>query len=105
MSYKLYVGNLPYATSEDALGKLFSQAGTVVSVDLIKDRITQRSKGYAFIVMSNLIEAEKAVEIFNGHRLDDNEIRVSFARRAEGFLANDNSQSLRPPTRGRSKRK
>jgi len=104
MSYKLYAGNLPYSIGDDALWKLFSQSGTVVSVELIKDRLTKRSKGYAFIVMSNLLEAEKAVEMFNGLRLDTNEIRVSFARRPEALIANDDSQSRRPPKRGKNKR-
>jgi RNA recognition motif-containing protein len=104
MNYKLYIGNLPSSTREDALRQLFSQAGTVISVDLIVDRITGQSKGYAFIMMSGLIEAEKAVEMFNGHRLDDGAIRVSFARRRDSLITNDNSQSLRPPKRGRNKR-
>lgn len=105
MDYKLYVGNLPYSTTEDDLWQLFSQSGTVVSVDLIKDRITKRSKGYAFIEMISLLEAEKATEMFNGLSLDDNEIRVSFARRPEGLVANKESQSLRLLKQGRNKRR
>jgi RNA recognition motif-containing protein len=104
MSYKLYVGNLPYSTEEDALWQLFSHSGTVVSIEVIKDRLTKRSKGYAFIVMSNLLEAEKAIEMFNDSRLDNNEIRVRFARRPEGLIANDASQSRRPSKRGQNKR-
>ena len=104
MDYKLYVGNLPYSTTEDELGQLFSQSGTVVSVDLIKDRLTKRSKGYAFIEMSSLLEAEKAIELFNGRSLDDNEIRVSFARRSEGLIANKERRSLRLLKGGRNKR-
>ena len=104
MNYKLYVGNLPYTTREDALWKLFSQSGTVVSVDLIKDRLSGQSKGYAFIVMSSLLDAAKAIEMFNGHRLDDNELRVSFAQRRQGLIVNDNSQPGHPPKRGRKKR-
>ena len=103
MNYKLYVGNLPYSTREDALWKLFSQSGTVVSIDLIKDRLSGQSKGYAFIIMSSLLEAEKAIEMLNGLRLDDNEIRVSYARRREGLIANDDSQSRHLPKRGRNK--
>lgn len=103
MNYKLYVGNLPYSTTEDTLWNPFSQSGIVVLVDLIKDRVTGQSKGYAFIVMSDLIEAERAIEMFDSLRLDDNEIRVSFARRREGLMANDNSQSLHPLKRGRNK--
>jgi cold-inducible RNA-binding protein len=104
MSYKLYVGNLSYLTGEDALWQLFSRSGTVVSVDLIKDRLTKRSKGYAFIVMSSLLEAEKAIEMFNDSRLDNNEIRVSLARRREGLITNDYRQTLRPSKPGQNKR-
>ena len=103
MNYKLYVGNLPYSTREDELWKLFSQSGTVVSVDLIKDRLSGQSKGYAFVVMSSLLEAENVIEMFNGCRLDDNELRVSFARRRDGLIADDNSQSRRAPKRDRKK--
>jgi hypothetical protein len=53
MDVKLYVGNLSYTTTEDDLRTLFSQAGTVASVALIKDRDTNRSKGFAFVEMSS----------------------------------------------------
>jgi RNA recognition motif-containing protein len=107
MNSKLYVGNLSYFTTEDALSSFFSKAGTVVSVDLIKDRISGRSKGFAFVVMSNLAEAEKAVEMFNGFNLDDSNIRVSLARRRDnrGSLSDpENGKSLHPIKRGRNKR-
>jgi RNA recognition motif-containing protein len=65
------------STTEDTLFNLFSKAGNVVSVDLIKDRVSGRSKGFAFIVMSNLAEAEKAIELFNVFNLDGSQIRVS----------------------------
>ena len=81
MNFKLYVRNLSNSTREDELWELFAQSGTLISVDIIKDRVTGRSKGYAFIVMSNLLEAEKAIEMFNGRKLDGNEIRVSFMQR------------------------
>jgi RNA recognition motif-containing protein len=102
MNHKLYVRNLPYSAREDALWKLFSQSGTVVSVDLIKDRLSRQSKGYAFIVMSNVLDAEKAIEMFNGRRLDGNEIRVSFARRREGLIADDNQSHPAPKWVGRN---
>jgi RNA recognition motif-containing protein len=83
MNSKLYIGNLSYSTTEEALWNLFSQAGTVVSVDLITDRLSTRSKGYAFIVMSNAAEAERSIDMFNGMSLDDREISVSLAHRRE----------------------
>ena len=64
METKLYVGNLSYDTTEEDLSTLFTQAGKVESVDLIKDRASGRSKGFAFIVMSNQSELEKAIQMF-----------------------------------------
>lgn len=83
MEKKLYVGNLSYNTTVDDLRNLFSQAGVVESVDLIKDRDTGRSKGFAFIEMSTQSEAEKAISMFNGQTLDNREIKVNIARPRE----------------------
>ena len=80
MESKLYVGNLPYSTTEDELRNLFSQAGTVASVAVIKDRDTGQSKGFAFVEMSNQVEAEKAISMFNGRSMGQREMRVSLAR-------------------------
>ncbi len=84
MESKLYVGNLPYSTTEDELRNLFSQAGTVASVALIKDRDTGQSKGFAFVEMSNQVEAEKAISMFNGRSMGQREMKVSIARPREG---------------------
>ncbi len=84
MESKLYVGNLPYSTTEDELRSLFSQAGTVASVALIKDRDTGQSKGFAFVEMSNQVEAEKAISMFNGRSMGQREMKVSIARPREG---------------------
>jgi cold-inducible RNA-binding protein len=83
MESKLYVGNLSYDTKEDGLRTLFAQAGTVQTVELIKDRDTGRSKGFAFVEMSNQSEAEKAISMFNGYNLDNREIKVNIARPRE----------------------
>ncbi len=83
MESKLYVGNLPYSTTEDELRNLFSQAGTVTSVALIKDRDTGQSKGFAFVEMSNQVEAEKAISMFNGRSMGQREMKVSLARPRE----------------------
>ncbi len=83
MESKLYVGNLPYSTTEDELRSLFSGAGTLASVALIKDRDTGQSKGFAFIEMSNQVEAEKAISMFNGHSMGQRELKVSLARPRE----------------------
>ncbi len=83
MESKLYVGNLPYSTTEDELRNLFSQAGSVTSVAIIKDRDTGQSKGFAFVEMSNQVEAEKAISMFNGRSMGQREMKVSLARPRE----------------------
>ena len=83
METKLYVGNLSYGTTEEDLRTLFAQAGTVESVDLIKDRESGRSKGFGFVVMANQSELEKAIQMFNKYNLDDRELNVNIARPRE----------------------
>jgi RNA recognition motif-containing protein len=83
MEVKLYVGNLPYSTTEDDLRTLFAQAGTVATVSLIKDRDTGQSKGFAFIEMSNQVEAEGAISKFNGYSMGGRELKVNIARPPE----------------------
>ena len=83
MESKLYVGNLSYSTTEDDLRTLFAEAGTVTSVALIKDRDSGQSKGFAFVEMSNQVEAEKAISMFNGRMLGERDIKVSLARPRE----------------------
>ena len=83
MDTKLYVGNLSYGTTEEGLRRHFAQAGTVTAVDLIKDRATGRSKGFAFVTMGSQAELEKAIQMFNGSSLDDRELVVNIARPRE----------------------
>ena len=99
MNSKLYVGNLSNTTTEDALLNLFSQSGTVVSVDLIRDPLDKRSKGFAFIVMSNQAEAYKAIEMLDGNNLDNTLIHVSFAKRSEGLIDRDSVNTKRGKTK------
>jgi RNA recognition motif-containing protein len=83
MDAKLYVGNLSYDTTEDGLREKFAEAGTVVSVEVIKDRDTGRTKGFAFITMGTQAEAENAIKMFNGKTLDSRAIKVNIARPRE----------------------
>lgn len=83
MEVKLYVGNLSYSTTGDELRTLFAQAGTVVSADIIMDRMTGTSKGFAFITMSSQAEAQKAISMFNGYSLGNRELKVNAARPKE----------------------
>lgn len=80
MSKKLYVGNLNYATREDALEDAFAQYGTVLSARIIFDRETQRSKGFGFIEMEDESAAEAAMSAMNGQELDGRSLRVNEAQ-------------------------
>lgn len=84
MDAKLYVGNLPYETTEEELQHLFTQAGGVASVAVIKDRDTGRSRGFAFVEMNSRAEAQKAVQMFNGYALANRALRVTPAQPREG---------------------
>ena len=83
MESKLYVGNLSFDTTEDSVRTLFAKAGTVVSVDIIKDRDTGRMKGFAFVTMNSNEEAQNAIKILNEKMLDDRAIRVNIAKPRE----------------------
>lgn len=83
METKLYVGNLSYDTTEEKLRTLLAQAGTVASVEMIKDRDTGRPKGFAFVTMGSQAEAEKAISMFDGKTLDNRAIKVNIARPRE----------------------
>jgi cold-inducible RNA-binding protein len=83
MDTKLYVGNLSYDTTEQELRTMFAEAGTVETVDLIKDRQTGESKGFAFITMSNQVEAEKAISLFNAKDVNHRPLKVNKARPKE----------------------
>ena len=96
METKLYVGNLSYTTTEDDLRTLFTQAGVVSSVALIKDRDTGRSKGFAFIEMSSQSEAEQAIKLFNGTDFNERPLTVNIARPREERPAGSGSYNSRP---------
>jgi len=83
MATKLFIGSLAWATNDDSLKDFFSQAGTVVSANVIVDRDTNRSKGFGFVEMSSDEEAKKAVEELNGKDLDGRAIVVNEARPRE----------------------
>ncbi|HET9905876.1 MAG TPA: RNA-binding protein [Anaerolineales bacterium] len=83
MEAKLYVGNLSYETTEQELRELFMQAGNVVSVALIKEPGTNRSKGFAFVEMSSRNEVQKAISMFNSYTLNDRQLKVNVAQPRE----------------------
>lgn len=92
MEVKLYVGNLSYTTTEDDLRSLFSKAGEVASVAVIKDRDTGNSKGFGFVEMNTQVEAEKAITMLNGTLVGDRELKVNLAKPREDKGSGYNSR-------------
>ena len=80
MSKKLYVGNLDYATTESTLTELFGAVGEVLSVNLITDRMTGRSRGFAFVEMAESNAAQQAINELNGKAVGERQIKVAEAR-------------------------
>ena len=80
---RLFVGNLSYQTMENDLQEYFSQAGVVTSVNLMLDKFTGKSRGFAFIEFSTSEEANKAVEMFHGKELQGRSLTVNIARPRE----------------------
>ncbi len=83
MAKKLYVGGVPYSSTDESLKEFFSQAGEVVSAVIITDKMTGRSKGFGFVEMSSDDEAAKAIEMFDGKDFDGRTIKVNEARPME----------------------
>ena len=86
---KLYVGGIPYRSTEEDMRKAFEEAGTVVSASIISDRMTGRSRGFGFVEMGSPEEAQAAIDRWDGKEFDGRTLSVSFAR----------PQGERPPRR------
>ena len=80
---RLFVGNLPYQITTHDLQELFAQAGVVASVNLMKDKFSGRSRGFAFVDMSSLDEASKAVELCDTKEFHGRALTVNLARPRE----------------------
>ena len=83
MGTKLYVGNLSFNTTETDLQDLFAQAGAVQEVTLMQDKFTGKSRGFAFVTMSNEADAQKAITDFNGKTVEGRPLTVNEARPRE----------------------
>ncbi len=83
MSTKLYVGNLAFQTTSEELQDLFSQAGTVESASVVEDRMTGRSRGFAFVEMATKEEAASAIEQLNGKEVGGRALKVNEAKPRE----------------------
>jgi cold-inducible RNA-binding protein len=78
--FRIYVGNLNFRTSEQALGDLFSEHGQVENVAIVADRDTGRSRGFGFVEMADESEGRAAIEALNGHEVDGRNLTVNEAR-------------------------
>jgi cold-inducible RNA-binding protein len=83
MSTKLFVGNLSFNTSENDLQDAFAAHGTVAQVDLIMDKFTGKSRGFAFVTMGSPAEAEAAIAGMHGKNVDGRDLTVNIARPRE----------------------
>lgn len=83
MAYKIYVGGLPYSTTDEELNELFASHGTVVSARIIMDRMSGRSKGFGFVELESDEDGEKAVSALDGTEFGGRKLMVSKARPQE----------------------
>ena len=83
MAKKLYVGGLPYATTDNELKEAFSKAGAVASAVIIMDKMSGRSKGFGFVEMSSDDDAQKAIDMWNGKDFAGRTLTVNEARPME----------------------
>jgi RNA recognition motif-containing protein len=84
MGTKLYVGNLPFSITSQELSDLFSQAGEVVSANIITDRFSGQSRGFGFVEMANEDSAQNAVSQFNDYQMKGRGLKVNEAKPREG---------------------
>jgi cold-inducible RNA-binding protein len=105
MARKLYVGNLPYDTDEQALQTLFAGAGTVDTVSVMRDMATGRARGFAFVEMASDEDAQKAISMLNDHDFGGRNLMVNEARpkpqgggggRGGGYGGGGNSRRSEP---------
>ena len=94
MSTKLYVGGIPYTTTEAALRDSFAKAGAVTSASIIIDRMTGRSKGFGFVEMADEAAADAAINMFNGQDFEGRKLTVNIARPLEPRAPRDNRRPM-----------
>ena len=83
MQKKLYVGGLSYNTDEQNVRELFEQAGEIVSVNIIKDKMTNQSRGFGFVEMATEAQAAEAIKLLNGKQVDGRSLTVNESRPQE----------------------
>lgn len=77
---KLYVGNLPYSTTQETLKEMFAEAGEVTDAIVISDKFSGRSKGFGFVTMKDEAAAKKAIEVMDGKEVEGRALKVNVAR-------------------------
>src|SRR5439155_24118795 len=101
MSRKLYVGNLPYEVGETELQELFTRAGSVESVNVVRDQMTGRARGFAFVEMGSDEDAQKAITELNAYQLGGRNLTVNEARpkpeRSGGYGGGDSPRRRSEP--------
>lgn len=75
---RLYVGNLPFSMTSSQLSEIFAEAGTVANVEIVYDRVTDRSRGFAFVTMGSVEEAKEAIRLFDGSQVGGRTVKVNF---------------------------
>jgi RNA recognition motif-containing protein len=101
MGTRIFVGNLPFGATESQLNELFSQHGEVTSVSIVKDKFTDRSRGFAFVEMTAADAATAAIAALNQHQLEGRPLTVNVAReRTEGARPPRGGGDRRPPRSG-----
>ncbi|OAY43007.1 RNA-binding protein CP33, chloroplastic [Manihot esculenta] len=81
---KIYVGNLPYSMTSSQLTEVFQEAGSVMNVEIVYDRVTDRSRGFGFVTMASGEEAKEAIRMFNGSQIGGRTVRVNFPEVPKG---------------------
>jgi RNA recognition motif-containing protein len=103
MGSRLYVGNLPYSATEDQLTELFSRAGQVDNVRVMRDMATGRARGFAFVEMASDEDAQKAITEFNEYQMEGRPLVVNEARpKPEGGFGGGGNRGGRPGAGGRN---
>ncbi|KAH7661708.1 putative RNA-binding protein (RRM superfamily) protein [Dioscorea alata] len=97
---RLYVGNLPYSMTSSQLAEHFSEAGQVISVDLVYDRVTDRSRGFAFVSMASHDDALNAIRMFDGSEVGGRTMKVNFPEVPRGGEREVMSSRMKAASRG-----
>jgi len=96
---KIYVGNLPFSIDDNALKELFAPYGEVGEANIIKDKFSNRSKGFGFVTMDDDAASKKAIEELNDKEVDSRKLKVNEARPMEERPKRDFNRDSRGPRR------